>query len=512
MLDIERRELRRGGELLRLEPQVFDLLAYLVQHRDRVVGKDDLLEAVWGGRSVSDSALTTRINAARRVLGDNGERQRLIRTLPRKGIRFVGEVDEASNGGGLGPAVAVAEFGATPMPPDKPSIAVLAFANIGGDPAQEHFADGMVEEIITALSRIRWLFVIARSSSFTYKGQVVDVKRVGRELGVRYVLDGSVRKSGDRVRIGAQLLDAETGMHLWADRFDGALDDIFELQDRVAISVAGVIEPTMEAVEMHRSAQRPTNDLTAHDFYLRALPVCYSCDAPSLRRAQELLERAIERDPNFGPALATAAGCHQFLGCSGWADDPEANRAEAVDLARRALQADGNDPIVLTEAARVLGYFTEELESAIAMIERALALNPSHARGWYWNGWVRLFAGEPDMALEHFRTALRLNPRHRPYMTGIGVARFFGRRYAEAIQALLASLDEVPGWPTTYRFLAASYAQLGQLEKARETFERLQAITPALAAPADCSGTPPFRSREQLALYREGLRLAAEAA
>jgi TolB-like protein len=239
MLDIERRELRRGGELLRLEPQVFDLLAYLVQHRDRVVGKDDLLEAVWGGRSVSDSALTTRINAARRVLGDNGERQRLIRTLPRKGIRFVGEVEEASNGGALGPAVAVAEFGATPMPPDKPSIAVLAFANIGGDPAQEHFADGMVEEIITALSRIRWLFVIARSSSFTYKGQVVDVKRVGRELGVRYVLDGSVRKSGDRVRIGAQLLDAETGMHLWADRFDGALDDIFELQDRVAISVAG---------------------------------------------------------------------------------------------------------------------------------------------------------------------------------------------------------------------------------------------------------------------------------
>ena len=459
---------------------------------------------MWGGRIVSDSALTTRINAVRRAVGDSGDKQQLIRTFQRKGFRFVAEVHEPE-------AAVVAEAGlAAPLPlPEKPSIAVLPFANIGNDPEQQHFADGMVEEIITALARIGWLFVIARSSSFAYKGRIAEVKRVGRELGVRYVLDGSVRRSGDRVRIGAQLLDAETGMHLWAERFDGALGDIFELQDRVAREVAGVIEPTLEAVEVHRSARRPTSDLTAHDLYLRALPGCYSCDAASLLRANELLERAVERDPTFGPALATAAGCRQFLAASGWADDPETNRAQAVKLARQALRADGCDPIVLTEAARVLAYFTEELDPAIAMIERALALNPSHARGWYWNGWVRLFAGQPDMALAHFRTAIRLNPRHRPYLTGVGVAHFFSRRYAAAVQALLASVDELPGWPTTYRFLAAAYAQLGELEMARESLVRLRALTPTLALPADCSGSPPFRDREQLALYVEGLRAAA---
>jgi TolB-like protein len=459
VLDLKRRELRCGGELLKLEPQVFDLLVYLVQHRDRVVARDDLLQAVWGGRIVSDSALTTRINAARRALGDNGEVQRLIRTLPRKGVRFIAEVEETLDGAGsvLAAAPGAIELGTSQMRPDKPSIAVLPLANIDGDAEQESLADGMVEEIITALSRIRWLVVLARSSSFIYKGQMVDAKRVGRELGVRYILGGSVRKSGDRMRMTAQLIDAETAAHLWADRFDGMLDDIFELQDRIATRIAGVVEPIIEALEIHRLSVQPTNNFTAHDLYLRALPGCYSCNLQSLHRALGLLDRAIERDPGFGPALAAAAGCRQFLGCSGWAEDPEENRLKAIELARRALQADSHDPAVLTESARVLGYFTEEIGSAIAMIDRALALNLSYARGWYWNGWVRLFAGQPELAIEHFRTALRLNPHHRPYMTGIGAAHFFDRRYREATEALIVSLDEAPGWPTTYRFLAASY-------------------------------------------------------
>jgi TolB-like protein len=512
-LDVRRRELLRRGELLRLEPQVFDLLAYLVEHRDRVVGKGDLLHAVWGGRIVSDAALTTRINAARRALGDDGERQQLIRTLPRKGVRFVAEITETPDGinssttaaagaAGLGPGLAL---------PDKPSIAVLPFANIGGEPDQEHFAAGIVEEIITALCRVRWLFVIARNSSFIYKGQTVDVRQVGRELGVRYVLDGAVRKSGDRVRITAQLLDAETGGHLWADRFDGALADIFLLQDSVASKVAGVIEPMMETAEMHRSAGRPTDDLTAHDLYLRALPDCYSCNAEGLLRGLHLLEQAIERDPRFAPALATAAGCRQFLGISGWVADPANNRIEAIALARRALQADGHAPVVLAETARVLAHFTEEIASAIAMIERALDLNPSYARGWYWSGWLRLFAGQPDLAIGDFRTAVRLNPLHRPYLTGIGAAYFFSRRYREATEALAVSLAELPGWPTTYRFLAASYVHLGRLEKARETFHCLRALTPVPAPLGDCSGNSPFRDREQSARYAEGLRLAAAA-
>jgi TolB-like protein len=514
MLNVRRRELWRGVELVKLEPQVFDLLAYLVQHRDRVVGKDDLLEAVWRGRIVSDSALAARINSARRALGDDGERQRLIRTLPRKGFRFVAEITETPDGAdsrraappgaaGLGPSLTL---------PDKPSVAVLPFVNIGGDPEQAHFTAGMVEEIITALCRVRWLLVIARNSSFTYKGQTVDVRQVGRELGVRYLLDGAVRNSGERVRITAQLLDAETGGYLWGERFDGALADVFALQDTVAAKVAGVIEPTIEAAEMHRSASRPADDLTAHDLYLRALPDCYSCNAKRLLRALDLLEQAIARDPGFAPALATAAGCRQFLGISGWSDDPANNRLEAIDLARQALQADGHDPTVLTEAARVLGHFTEDIDSAVAMVQRALDLNPSYARGWYWNGWLRLFAGQPDVAMEHFRTSVRLNPRHRPYLTGIGVAHLFSRRYREATEALSASLDELPGWPTTYRFLAASYVHLGRREKAHEMFDRLRAITPAALPVVDCSGNSPFRNREQSALYAEGLRVAAAAA
>src|ERR1700739_2377305 len=242
VLDIERRELRRGAELVALEPQVFDLLVYLVRNRGRVVSKHDLIDGVWGGRTVSDSALTTRLNAARRAVNDSGAAQQVIRTVARKGVRFVAEVEEDR-------ALEAAAPTPSPSPelPDKPSIAVLPFGNLSGDPEQEYFVDGMVEEIITALSRIRWLFVIARNSSFAHKGQVVDVKRVGCELGVRYVLEGAVRKAGDRVRITAQLIDAANGAHLWADRFDGSLKDVFELQANVAASVAGVIEPALQA-------------------------------------------------------------------------------------------------------------------------------------------------------------------------------------------------------------------------------------------------------------------------
>src|SRR3984893_12222641 len=240
-----------------------------------------------------------------------------------------------------------------PPRPDKPSIAVLPFANMSGDPEQEYFADGMVEEIITALSRIRWLFVIARNSSFTYKGQSPDVKRVGRELGVRYVLEGSVRKAGGRVRITAQLIDALSGTHLWADRFDGTLEDIFELQDKVALSVAGVIEPTVQAAEIRRSGDRPTNDLTAYDLYLRALPHVFSQERDGYALALDLLGRAIERDPHYGSALAHAAYCHVGLYDNGWTDDSETNRRTSIDLARRALQAGDNDPRILVNAANV---------------------------------------------------------------------------------------------------------------------------------------------------------------
>jgi TolB-like protein/class 3 adenylate cyclase len=392
--------------------------------------------------------------------------------------------------------------------PDKPSIAVLPFQNMSGDPEQKYFADGMVEEIITALSRIRWLFVIARNSSFTYKGQSVDVKQVGRELGVRYVLEGSVRKGGNRVRITAQLIDAATGTHLWADRFDGSLEDIFELQDKVAVSVAGVIEPTLEAAEIRRSSERPTSDLTAYDLYLRALVIFLRPGEMELYlKSFETLRQAIECDPRYGPALALAAFVHTVLYVSGWTNDASASRRDGVQLARRALQVAADDPSVLGNVAYALGCFGEDIDFAIELISRALALNQSFAQGWYWSGWLRLWAGQPELGISHFETSLRLNPhaRQSPIFMSIGVGHFFARRFDDGATMLHRSLQEHPGFAPTYRFLAASYAHMGRLDDARKIVQRLRAISPVIV-PKDAMH---WRNPEHRELYLSGLRLAA---
>ena len=390
--------------------------------------------------------------------------------------------------------------------PDKPSIAVLPFANMSGDPEQEYFADGMVEEIITALSRIRWLFVIARNSSFTYKGQAVDVKQVGRELGVRYVLEGSVRKAGQRVRITGQLIDALTGTHLWADRFDGLIEDVFELQDKIAVSVAGVIEPALQAAEMRRSAARPTTDLTAYDLYLRSLAAYFPMTKERIFEALGLLEQAIAIDRHYGPALSWAAICHLRLHFDGWADEPGTSRRKGVDLARQALQAGENDPGILASAAQVLAQFGEDIGAMMGLVDRALALNPSFARGWFLSGLLRLFAGQPDLAIEHVETSLRLSPRERmgQPLVVIGMAHFFKRRFDEAAPKLLLSMQDNPGSPIPYRALAACYAHMGRLEEARAIVARLRAITPRVV-PNDV----PFRNPEDRELFLSGLRLAA---
>jgi adenylate cyclase len=265
------------------------------------------------------------------------------------------------------------------------------------------------------------------------------LKQVGRELGVRYVLEGAVRKAAGRVRISAQLIDAATGAHLWADRFDGLLEDIFELQDKVAVSVAGVIEPTLEVAETRRLADRPTSDLTALDFYLRALPDLDAFTKESLLRALDLLGYAIERDPHYGPALVLAAHCHAGLDVNRWAEDPEAARRTSIDLARRALRSAPDDPNVLAIAAAMLGYLGEDIDVSLALIDRCLTLNPSHARGWHWSALLRVFAGQPDVAIEHFQNYLRLCPRDRmaTYLNVIGEAYFFSRRLDEAVANLL---------------------------------------------------------------------------
>jgi TolB-like protein len=466
------------------------------------------LRVIWGGRIVSESTMTSRINAARQAVGDSGEAQRLIRTVPRKGIRFVGVVREEHKS--AAPIDARPTTADLPRPAlallDKPSIAVLPFANLSGDPEQEYFADGMVEEIITALSRIGGLFVIARNSTLTYKGRAVDVKQVGRELGVRYVLEGSVRKGRQRVRIAAQLIEAATDAHLWADRFDGSLEDVFELQDKVAISVAGIIEPTLQTAEIQLSSGRPTNDLTAYELYLRALaPSAKGWDNDQILKVLGHLGQAIERDPYYGPALGLAAICHSDLDVAGWTDDEGANRSAGLALARRALQVAGNYPDVLCNVAYVLAYFGEDVAAATTMIDRALELKPSFANGWRRSGWIRLMNGQPELAIIHFEIGMRLNPRDvLGFAPGIGAGHFFARRFEEAKAALLLALEEGPGWVPPHRLLASCYAQMGRLDEAREIVNRLRAMTPVVVPRATYWRNPADRE-----LFLSGLRLAA---
>ena len=480
--------------------RAFEVLDVLVGRAGDLVSRNEFMTAVWPATAVEDTNLNMQVAALRRILDDGRADGSCIQTVPGRGYRFAVPVTLV----GADPAALRRN---APLPlPDKPSLAVMPFQNLSGDPEQEYFAEGMVDEIITALSRITWLFVIARNSSFTYKSQAVDVKRVGRELGVRYVLEGAVRKAGGRVRISAQLIDATTGAHLWADRFDGLLEDVFELQDKVAASVAGVIEPTLEVAETRRLADRPTSDLTALDFYLRALPDLDAFTKESLLRALDLLGHAIERDPHYGPALVLAAHCYTGLDVNRWAEDPEAARRTSIDLARRALRSAPDDPNVLAIAAAMLGYWGEDIAVSLALIDRCLTLNPSHARGWHWSALLRVFAGQPDVAIEHFQNYLRLSPRDRmaTHLNVIGEAYFFSRRYDEAAANLLASLDLAPTFPVTYRVLAACYAHMGRLDDAREIVGRLRGITPDVMEP----GTR-YRNAELRELFLSGLRIAA---
>jgi TolB-like protein len=323
-LDSDRRELRRGSEPIAVEPQVFDLLVYLVENRDRVVSKDDLVASIWGGRIVSDSTLTSRINAARKAVGDSGEEQKVIRTIARKGLRFVGSVHTQSSGAkptqaAAPPADEIHESLRPALPlPDRPAIAVLPFINMSGDPEQEYFSDGISEDMITALSKLRWFFVIARNSSFIYKGKAVHMKQIAEELGVGYVVEGSVRKSGDRVRITAQLNDAATGSHIWAEHYDRGLADVFAVQDEITEAIVAAIEPQLYAAENFRARRKPPDSMDAWDLVMRALSHFWRVTRQDNVVAQALLEKAIAIDPNYGQALGVLATSYMFTAHMGW--------------------------------------------------------------------------------------------------------------------------------------------------------------------------------------------------
>jgi TolB-like protein len=488
-----------GAEPVLLGSRAFDLLRLLVERHGDVVAKDAIMRDVWRGVAVEDANLTMQVAALRRVLDlDRSQRSR-IQTIPGRGYRFAAPVrrtDEASAQPG--------EAGS--LLPSRPSIAVLPFENLSDDPYQQYFADGMVEEIITALSRVRWFLVVARNSSFAYRGRNIDVKQIGRELGVRYVLEGSVRKAAARVRIAAQLIDASAGAHLWADHFDGALDDVFELQDRVAASVVAAVEPALEAIEIRRSHTRPTHDLTAYDLYLRGLADCFSFEREAAVRALALFEQAIARDPNFGPALALAAYLPMQLIANGWVEDAPPWRATAVERAHRALHVAGDDPVVVAEAAYALAALGEDIATMLSLADHALVLNPNYARGWFISGVIGLWAGDADRAIAHVETSLRLNPRDRlgGHFHVLGVANFFKRRFPEAEAKLLLWMQDHPQHVNSHRFLAACYAHTGRLPEARAVVERLRGITGKVTTNGAW-----FRDAGQRELLVNGLRLAA---
>ena len=508
--DSDRRELHRGAEFVSIAPQVFDLLDYLIRNRERVVSKDDLINAIWNGRSVSDAALTTRLNVARSAIGDFGEEQRLIKTLPRRGFRFVGQVREAQ-----GPASAVTDSPEQqPKPaltlPDKPSVAVLPFVNLSSDPEQEYFADGVVEDITMALSLFRWLFVIARNSSFTYKGRVVDVKQVGRELGVRYVLEGSVRKAGNRIRIAGQLIDAGTGAHLWADHFDGALEDMFDLQDRVTASVVCAIEPKLQRAEFERARRKPTENLTAYDYYLRGLAKVRRWTKDANSEALHLFCKAIELDPGLASAYGLAAWCYAQRRGTGWETERLQESAEGTRLARKAVHLGADDPVALCMGGYVLAFVAHEFDDAVAFMDRGLTVSPNFAQAWMMSAWLRVWRGEPDLALEHASRAMRLSPLD-PYVSGMqgatAYAHFLASRYDMALSWAEKSMRENPNFLLAICMSVASNALTGRLEQGRRGMARALECDPDLHA-SNLRDLAPFRRAEDFGKFAAGLRKA----
>jgi TolB-like protein/Tfp pilus assembly protein PilF len=475
-LDCSRRELRQSGDLVSVAPKVFDLLAHLIRNRERVVSRDDLIVAVWDGRIISESALATCINAARAAIADSGEEQRLIKTLPRKGIRFVGEVRDGS---AATPPSATAE---TFSLPSKPSIAVLPFQNMSDDAEQEYFADGVVEDIITGLSRIKSLFVIARNSAFAYKGAAVNVKQIGRDLGVRYVLEGGVRRVGNRVRLTVQLVEAETGIQLWAERYDRLLEDIFALQDEITISVVGAIEPNVRKAEIERVRRKRPENLDAYDFLLRALPYVYTHTATDAATALPLLEKALKSDPSYAAAHALMAWCYHFRYSRGGLR--EQDRAAAVEHAHAAISLGADDPTSLAIAAFVISLDEHDQTTALDVFERALSISSSDVFALSCSALILSWIGEPDKAIERADTALRLSPfdslNYLSY-NAIAIARFHQCKYKEAHDAARRSVQSNPRFSVCHAFLAAALVRLGRDEEARAEAKRVLALDPSFS-------------------------------
>ena len=506
VLDSSRRELRRGEHRVPLEPQVFDLLEHLVRARDRVVSRDELLDVVWHGRTVSDATLSSRINAARTAVGDTGEAQRLIRTLPRKGIRFVGEVREAPDL----PSAARARDLTHPAEPDKPSIAVLPFTNMSGDREQDFFADGIAEDIITALSRCSGLFVIARNSSFLYKSKPVDIREVGRELGVDYVLEGSVRRGGNRLRITGQLIDAGSGRHLWADRFDGELSDVFELQDRITENVVAAIEPTVQFAEVERQKSSEPSRLDAYDLLLRAYGLAHAFTAKSTAAALACLDRAIAIDPGYAPALAMAAYCHALRHFQGWIAPDDTHEADGDRLAWRAIELAPNDAEVLWMAAFAIWNLSRQRRAAAPeLFARSLMINPNSVMALTMGGWIEVMRGNQGTGRSMIERAQRLSPRDpRGWFTSgaMAIAALADENYPDALQWAEKALAQNRRFAAGLRVLIVALVKLGETDRAGTIVPELLDLEPELTI-SGLFERIPF-PRPLATIYADALRTA----
>lgn len=476
VLDPARRELRRDGVPVAIEPKAFDLLIHLVAHRDRVVSRDDLVNAVWDGRVISDAALATCVNAARRAVADSGDVQRLIRTLPRKGFRFTGPARDE------GAVAAIA-----PVPPptwsDRPSIAVLPFENLGADPEQGWFADGMAEDIIAGLGRIPWLLVTARNSSFAYRHRLAtDARQIGRELSVRYLLEGSIRRAGARLRVTTSLVDAETGAHLCAERYDRQFGDVFALQDEISMAVVAVMVPSLRRAELERVRRRRPASLDAYELVLRAAPFAHSHIAEDALVAIPMLQAALRYEPGYAAAHAPLALCHHSRFSR--AGLQEADRSAAVRHARAAVEHGADDAAALGLAGFVLSLDAHDHAAALEAFDRALALSASDHVALCSSALALSWLGDAGNAIERAERALRVSP-HDPlnYLAcnALAIAYLQACRYEEAREAARRSVQLNPHFSVSRAFLVAALMGLGQELEARDEARRLLTLDPGFS-------------------------------
>jgi len=529
-IDLGQHELRRSGQAVHIEPQVFDLLLFLIRNRDRIVSKSEIINAIWQGRAISDAALSSCISAARRAVGDNGENQRLIRTLHKRGFRFVGNIDDVSpplavpaeverpvdpapTAGNLDDLARVTDSPALLALPDKPSIAVLPFQNMSGDADQDYFAEGLSEDIITGLSREHWFFVIARNSSFSFKGESVDVRKVADTLGVRYILEGSVRKAAGRVRVTGQLIDASNGVHLWAERYDRDLADIFELQDDITKNVIGSVGPQILVAEAARIRRKPPQSIDAWDLVMQALPFMWRMNIDEQRRAQELLDQAVALDSEYAHAHALLGWTYVSMFNLQSRTPIRGYTDKALELGARAVALDDQEP--WAHLVLGLGHARRRHSTqAWTHLMKSVDLNPSFALGHAGLGYALACGGQPENGLRALERAQRLSPRD-PFLaiyapTVRYMAMFAMERYEETIAICRATAALHPNHAGAWRLMTVSLGLLDRIDEARQALAHTLTLQPDLSSAHVEQNTvfakPSDRSRFLLGLRKAGLK------